>query len=49
MDDILLVIGKDVDLLKEVKPDGGVCDGDDAQEGPVGCFIFHTFSIKGIR
>lgn len=42
---IILVIGKDVDLLEEVKPDGGVCDGEDSQGDPMGCFIFHTFIL----
>ena len=43
------MIGKNIDLLDEVEPDGGVCDGEDAQGDPVGCFIFHTISIKPIE
>ena len=42
----ILAIDKNIDLLDEVEPDGSVCDGEDAQGDPMGCFIFHTISIR---
>jgi len=46
---LILVVDVGGDLLEEEVPDGCVCDGEEAQSRPVGCFIFHTISIKGIR
>jgi hypothetical protein len=43
---IILVINENVDLLKEEIPDGTASKGEKTQTDPVGCFIFHTISIK---
>ena len=42
----ILAIGKNIDLLDEVEPDGGVCDGEDAKDDPIAYLIFHTISIR---
>jgi hypothetical protein len=42
----ILAIGKNIDLLDEVEPEGGVCDGEDAKDDPIAYLIFHTISIR---
>ncbi len=42
----ILAIGKNIDLLDEVEPDGGVCDGEDAQGDPIAYLIFHALIMN---